>query len=345
MGLNDYVISNDSSLQDALAMLDRNHRQFLAIVDAEGEFVGTLTDGDVRRGLLRGLSLNTSINECVNVNPIIASVSTSRFDIEEKFKSTKVSAIPVLNERRLVEVVFLEDLSKPQKVNAKVLIMAGGRGERLLPLTQEIPKPLIPIHGVPVIERIIRQFAEQGFHEVWISVHHLSEQIIHRVGDGARFGVTVSYITEDHPLGTAGSLKLMPIEDGHPVLVCNADLFSNVNYRDMYSAHVASGRGATIGVTRHETQIPYGVVNETNDTFESLIEKPTLTHKVAAGVNIFNSNLLNLIPDSTKINIPDFYELININGFEIGVYELRGMWIDIGTLETLEMAKKIESSD
>ena len=344
MNLEDYFVLGDSSLQGALSKLEHNHKQFLAVLDLSGGLIGTLTDGDIRRGLLKGLTLNSLVTECVNLEPVVAPLGAGSLELEEKFKLAKVKAIPILDNGRLVEVAFLEDFRNPRVLDARILLMAGGRGERLLPLTKVTPKPLIPINGTPVIDRIIDQFAKQGFQEIWISVHHLSEQIISHVGDGERFGVNINYIVEDQPLGTAGSLKLMPVTHEKPVLVCNADLFNNVNYREMFMAHKKSGQNATIGVTRHETQIPYGVVNVVGDIFDSLTEKPVLTHQVAAGVNIFNSNLVKLIPDNVKINIPDFYDLIKANDLQIGIFELHGLWIDIGTLETLERAKNINPS-
>jgi NDP-sugar pyrophosphorylase family protein len=262
-------------------------------------------------------------------------------ELDQKFKKSKVHAIPILNGEEVVDVVFLEDLLSPPELNTKVLIMAGGRGERLMPLTQEIPKPLIPINGIPVIDRIVIQFANQGFRNIWISLHHMSDQIMDHLGDGERFGVDINYLIEREPLGTAGSMQLMPCEENENILVCNADLFNDVNYRDMYFAHLESRKAATIGVTRYETHIPYGVVNEINGTYVSLTEKPVLTHKVSAGVNIFNSSLIKLLPLQTKTNVPEFYDMIMENGKDIGVFELQGMWIDIGTFETLEKAKNI----
>lgn len=345
MNLQEFLISSDATLAEALAKLEKNHKQFLAVVDAEASLFGTLTDGDLRRGLLKGLTLSSSIRDCANTTPVIAAESTTLIELDRKFKISKVHAIPVLNGLKVVDVVFLENLQSPAELGTKILIMAGGKGERLLPLTQETPKPLIPINGIPIIDRIITQFANQGFRNIWISLHHMSDQIMNHLGDGARFGVYINYVIESEPLGTAGAMTLIPFDENENILVCNADLFNNVNYRDMYFSHLNSGKAATIGVTRYETHIPYGVVNEINGTYESITEKPVLIHKVAAGVNIFNSSLIRLLPNKTKTNIPDFYDLIISSGEDIGTFELQGMWIDIGTIETLEKAKSTPTAD
>lgn len=324
----------------ALKKLEKNHKQFLAVVDSSLFLIGTLTDGDIRRGLLRGLKLESSILDCVNSHPVTANELNSSTELDLKFRTTKVNAIPIMSGEKVVDVIFFDDLARTEVIGVKVLIMAGGKGERLLPLTKETPKPLIAINGVPVIDRIVSQFANQGFRNIWISLHHMSDQIRNHLGDGSRFGVQINYIIEDEPLGTAGSLGILPNTESDDILVCNADLFNNVNYQDLYFAHKKSENSATVGITRYETHIPYGVINQENGIFLSLTEKPVQTHLVAAGVNVFNSETVRLLPTGLRMNIPEFYELIIDSGDRIGTFELNGMWIDIGTLETLEQAKK-----
>ena len=345
MNLDKFIIDLESSISDALAKLEANHRQFLAVVQEGNVFRGTLTDGDLRRGLLGGLGLASSIKECVNFNSVIFNFSVSKIFPKELFKESKVNAIPILENGILIDIFFEGDFDVAAQQKTRILIMAGGKGERLRPLTNQIPKPLIPINGIPVIDRIIRQFVNQGFKDIWVSVHHLSELIISHLGDGSRFGAQIQFLTEPTPLGTAGALSLLPREEVQNVLICNADLFNNVNYKDLLDSHINSGLKATVGVTNFEFTVPFGVINSNLGKLTSIIEKPTIGYEVNAGVNVIDSEVLGLIPKNVSLNVPDLYDLLREANLEIGVFNLQGMWIDIGTKESLEKARIYKEED
>jgi dTDP-glucose pyrophosphorylase len=339
------LISNLDNISQALERLENTHKRFLVAVDQDDNFIGTITDGDIRRALLKGNTLNSPIAVSTNENAVCFQHGVSESDLKKAFLSFKISAITILHAKKFVSIVFEDHLNSIDLSNTIVLIMAGGKGKRLLPLTESVPKPLLPVNGSAIIDRIIWQFSTQGFKQIWISVHHMAEQIVEYLGNGSQFGVDIQYLREKLPLGTAGALSLLPYENSKDILLCNADLFNNIDYRDFLLNHRRSNHLATMGVTRYETKIPYGVVNAEQGIFTSLDEKPIVPYLISAGVNLLKSEVLAMIPKGKAFDIPDLYKELQSKKIPIGVIELNGIWIDIGTHETLEIARNLHLNE
>jgi dTDP-glucose pyrophosphorylase len=333
------TIESNKTIFDAINKLENNQKKFLIVTEKE-KVIGTLTDGDVRRGTLAGHSLQESIENICNKKFIYGSDQETQIVNYKKLKSLGSYFLPVLNEDMvLVDVLYEEVSNSFSKADATPFILAGGFGKRLGSVTQDIPKPLVKVKNKTLIEYIIENLSINGFDDVFISLHHMSEQIIKYLGDGEKYGINIKYIIEDEPLGTFGSIKLLE-GDFNNLLVINSDILTNFSLNKIVEYHVKEKNKVTLGVISYYLDVPFGVLDFNEEQFIEIIEKPKYKHYVNSGINVFsNDSLKTLDKMKGKIDLPDF-----INGItdknKINKYEIKDYWVDVGTTESLAKAEK-----
>ncbi|GGD72547.1 nucleotidyltransferase family protein [Lacimicrobium alkaliphilum] len=335
MNWQDALLSPDSTLEEAISMLDRAALRIVLVVDKEHKLLGTLTDGDIRRSLLKHQGLETNVREVMNTSPRSVTRQWTREQILSEMRRYQLLQLPVLNESGLV--VGLETLHgqlQRQKIDNPVFLMAGGLGTRLRPLTQTCPKPLLHVGGKPILEVILQRFVDSGFHRFFISTHYLSEMIEEHFGDGSRWGVDIQYVREDEPLGTGGALGLMPEDQVDlPLLVMNGDLLTSLNFHNLLSFHQQHGGIASMCVREYEHQVPYGVVEFQDHLVQGLTEKPIQRFFINAGIYVLSPEFVNSIPANTRIDLPTLLEQQIKSGNRVNLFPAHEYWLDIGRME------------
>jgi dTDP-glucose pyrophosphorylase len=331
----------NSTLEVALRVLDDTAMQIILVTDSNSHLLGTLTDGDIRRALLKGAHLDEQIVQFMNSNPTTAPVGSIDSNLTEMMRRMGIHRVPLIDSaNEICGLAVLEGLIKTKSRPNPVLIMAGGRGERLKPLTDSTPKPLLTIAGQPLIEILLGRLASQGFHKIWISVHYKAEDIINRLGDGSQFNIEIEYLKEETPLGTAGAIKLLPaFETQAPILVCNSDLMNSANFGAIVDHHVATNAVATMTVSKYLIEIPFGVIQVEGGKLKGFKEKPVRSELISAGINVFNTEILPLLPKKKRLDIPDVYTKLLEDKANISIYELEGYWLDVGTTKSMKQAE------
>ncbi|MGH1427750.1 MAG: nucleotidyltransferase family protein [Arenicella sp.] len=323
------VISLSSVLRDALENLNANNRGIVFIAD-DGHLCGTITDGDVRRALLAGVDTNDSVEKVLNKQFISCHESDTFESAKEQMLAHSVQALPVLNATGfLVGVHFLDEADLISRPN-QALIMAGGLGSRLRPLTNDCPKPMLEIDGKPMLERIIENLKSQGFLDIYISINYLGDKIRGYFGSGEGFGVAIHYLEESDKLGTAGALGLLPDNLTQPIIVLNGDVLTKADYVSLVDYHVDNGAALTIGLNKQETIIPYGVVQLENEKVLSIQEKPTHSYYISAGIYCISPSVFSGVTGADYLDMPDLisqkiHEKQSVIGFPLHEY-----WADIG---------------
>lgn len=329
------------TVRETIAAISANSYQIALVVDSADHLLGTVTDGDIRRAILRGTGLDSLVDEVMNPAPKVARVGDSAEDIVAQMSQYTIRHVPVLDATGRVTGVFtIDDLRHPPEASTPVVLMAGGRGQRLYPLTKDVPKPMLPIGGVPLLEIILRNLKAQGFVNVYISVNYLAEVITDHVGDGSKFGLKVEYVHEDKPLGTAGALAALAGVVAEPFIVMNSDLLTQVNLREMLSFHSKHGAKGTIGVREHLFEIPYGVVNLRGSVVESMVEKPLHRSLVNAGIYALDPTALSLLIPGEYTDMPTLLALLMSEGHDVAAFPIHESWLDVGRPEDLSLAQR-----
>ena len=327
-----------ASLREAIAVIDLGAAQIALVTDSD-RVIGIITDGDVRRGLLRGESLDAPVTKIMRRDFRSLPANATAADALALMQREALHQIPALDENgKVVHLFLLENLIKPQRLPNSVVIMAGGEGKRLRPLTHDCPKPMLQVSGKPLLEIILKQCIEAGFENFYFAVNFLKEQIQAHFEDGSAWGVRIQYLEEDKPLGTAGALSLLPQNPDHPILVLNGDVLTRVDYTHLLRFHADHQSAATLCVREHSTQIPYGVVRMDDMKVVALEEKPVLTHYVSAGIYLLNPDVLDLVPKDAFLDMPQLLETAAQQGYSVSAFPIHEYWLDIGHPETLERA-------
>ncbi|MGN7469343.1 nucleotidyltransferase family protein [Brevibacillus sp. SAFN-007a] len=323
-----------------LEIIDKNARQIALVADEEERLLGTVTDGDIRRGLLKGLALTDPISMVMNPSPIVASSYDTRDHILSVMKIKQVHQIPVVNEHgRIVRVEILDDLLHPKMKENWVVLMAGGLGTRLYPLTHDCPKPLLKVGDKPILETILQSFIDQGFHRFYLSVKYKAEMIQQHFGDGSKWGVTIRYLEEQESLGTAGALSLLPEKPSDPFFVMNGDLLTKVNFEQLLDFHKTYQAQATMCVREYDHQVPYGVVRLDKHRLVSIEEKPTQRYFVNAGIYVLDPAVLDYIPQRQFFDMPSLFEYVMKDQQQQAIaFPIREYWLDIGRMADFEKA-------
>ena len=337
----DVVVSPETPMGDVIAKINASGLQVALILTPDDSLLGILTDGNIRRAILEGTSLRIPVSEVMNPRPTVAPVSMPRDEMLTLLRRGAHRHLPLINDAgRVVGLATFNELIGATDRPNWVVLMAGGLGTRLQPLTDECPKPLLLVGGKPILETILKSFAEQGFKRIFLSVNHKAEMIHDHFGAGDRWGVQVEYLHENIRLGTAGALSLLPERPTSPFVVMNGDLLTRINFDNLLQFHSVQGAVATMAVREYEFQVPYGVVRLNGTRIEAIEEKPVQRFFVNAGIYVLSPEALDHLPMETLIDMPTLFEHLIIAGKTTAAYQLREYWLDIGRLEEFERAQR-----
>ena len=338
-------VRRDGLLRDVALALEAGAIGIALVIDVRGALVATLTDGDLRRAFIAGFDLATPVTEVLagrggaDTAPIQASDATSRRDLLAIMQRHAIRQIPLHDTSgRVTGIVTLADLTLPDSLAPRALIMAGGFGKRMGSLTATTPKPLLPVAGRPLIERLVLHLRSAGITRIHVSVHHLAERITDHLGDGTRFDVTIEYVREPEPLGTAGAIGYLPQED-LPLLVLNGDLLTNADLRGMVKFQRETSAVLTMGVRAHEQQVPFGVVNCDGHHVHSLVEKPTYRHLVNGGIYLLEPEVCARIERGAHTDMPEVIASLLAEMRRVSAFPLRDSWLDVGRPDDYERAQ------
>jgi dTDP-glucose pyrophosphorylase len=337
----DIAVTPETPLRDAVACIDRAGLQIALVVEANGRLAGVLSDGDVRRAVLRGLPLTVPTSEVMNRQPTLASPRASRAELLGIMKRATLRHLPLVDdEGRVAGLATMEGLVGGETRSTWVVLMAGGLGARLMPLTETVPKPALPVNGKPILELTIQRFHEQGFRKFFIAVNYLAQTFKDHFGDGGRLGVDITYLHEERSLGTGGALSLLPEKPTEPMIVMNGDLLTRVRFDGLLDFHLEHGALATMAVREYDLQIPYGVVTVAGAKLTAVEEKPVQRLFVNAGIYAVSPECLSHVPPNTTFHMTALFERIISQGGRAAAYPLREYWIDIGRIEEYERAQR-----
>lgn len=334
------LVLEGQNLREVLAVIDRSGRQMALVTDADRRLIGTLSDGDIRRWLINGGTIDDLAGPICNRSPRTASAETGRAGLRKLLQDHGVHHMPIVDaDRRIVGLVGLEDLLIFPERPETVIIMAGGLGSRMGSLTRNMPKPMLLIDERPVLQIILEQFRRQGFRRFSIAVNYLAECIVDHFGDGSGFDVEIEYLREEKRLGTAGALGLISGRPEHPFVVTNGDVLMNEYFGDILDEHRSHTADITVMVRDYEMQVPYGVVEEADGHAASIVEKPVHNFKVNAGVYCLSPEVLGLVPENTYLDMPELFNAAVAAQFKAHIQRINGYWIDIGRVSDYERAK------
>jgi dTDP-glucose pyrophosphorylase len=334
------LVTPETSIRDTIGKINDSALQIALVVDSGKVLLGTVTDGDIRAGILKGVSLDAAVQTIMHRQPSVARPGEDRESILSMMKVKRIHHIPVVDrEGRLIGLETLDALIKPAPRDNIVVLMAGGLGTRLRPLTDERPKPLLSIGNRPILETIILNFIEYGLSRFYIAVNYKAEMVIDHFGDGSRWDVSISYLHEKQRMGTAGALGLLPEKPSQTLLVMNADLLTKVNFANLLTYHAKHNAKATMCVREYDFQVPYGVVNLDDHRLVSIEEKPVKRFFVNAGIYAMEPDVLDLVPQDTFFDMPQLFEqLVKRKKHEAAVFPIREYWMDIGQMNDFERA-------
>ena len=335
------ILKGSVSIEKVIRNLDEVAIKIALIVGEQGELLGTISDGDIRRGLLRGLNMGSSIDSVIHRNPLVVPPDMGRELVLQLMVANKVQQIPVVDEQRRVVGLHLWDEinSKPSRSNPLV-IMAGGMGTRLRPHTENCPKPMLPVAGKPIMEHIIERAKLEGFEDFILAIHYLGNMIEEHFGDGSHLNVTINYLREQSPLGTAGAIGLLRPGPQVPFVVTNGDVLTDIRYGEMLDFHIRHESMATMAVRMHEWQHPYGVVQMRGVDIVGFEEKPIARTHINAGVYVLNPRVLDELGVGEHCDMPTFFERLQAKGLRTVAYPMHEPWLDVGRPTDYEQAEK-----
>lgn len=331
----------DASIRKTMNQIEACERRVAVVTTEDDRLKGIVTDGDIRRGILDGLPLEASVTEVMNADPIVAQEESDSDHVAQLIADNPIHHVPVVDaEGRVVHLETIDDILTPEERSTPVVIMAGGLGTRLRPITEDRPKPLVEIEGVPILETLLERLSSQGFRRVYLSVNYEADMIKDHFGTGEGWGVQIEYLREEKRLGTAGPLSLLPEPPQEPVLVLNGDLLTTLNFGKLVDFHQNQSPAATMGVRRYSTEIPYGIVRIDDQRITDIEEKPTEQYFVNAGVYVLEPETLERVPDDTFFDMPELYQALVDEGRDVSAYPIQEYWRDIAKEEDLRQAEE-----
>lgn len=329
-----------TSLSDAISQLDKAATGALVLCQPDGQLVGVLTDGDIRRAILRRISLETQVVEVATLDPVVAGAGLSAPEALRLMMDHDINHLPVVDEHGVLrQFILRRDLVPEMDANLSAVIMAGGYGRRLLPLTETVPKPMLPLGDRPLLEHVVEQLHDAGIREVNLTTHYLSDTITEHFGDGGEFGVRMNYSQEGKPLGTAGGLTLFDRPKG-PSLVVNGDILTEVSYERMLHFHRKHHAVLTMGIRVHELQVPFGVVHCDGARVTDLAEKPSLTFFINAGVYLLEPSAYDYIPRGSRFDMTDLIQVLLNEGLNVVSFPIYEYWQDVGRHADYQQAQE-----
>ena len=335
------LISPDMQIYKVIELIDQDSRQIAIVTDEEGILLGTVTDGDIRRGILKEIPLSSPVRKIMNPQPVTIPQMEDKKSIIDILKANKIRHLPVIDEgRHVVGVERLEEqMAEPIHENW-VVIMAGGCGKRLKPLTDDCPKPMLKIGNKPLLQIMLEQFQKQGFTRFCISVNYKSEQIKDYFGDGSKMGATICYIDEKKRMGTAGSLSLFSFETMAPIIVLNGDILTKLCFKQLIDFHREHHAAATIAVATYGFQVPYGLIKVSQDYLVGFEEKPVFSSFINAGIYVMNQKVLSDVPKNAYFDMNNLFTVLLQKKEPVCIFPIREYWIDIGGMKSFSHACK-----
>lgn len=336
-----HIIQQTETVREALIKLDQLASDaILFVVDNQNKLLGSLTDGDLRRGFIKGLGFENLIIDFIQPNPKFILEKEYSLDKLESYRSNHFKIVPILNDEKVI-VDVLNFRTRTTLIPADAVLMAGGEGKRLRPLTEKTPKPLLKVGDKPIIEYNIDRLQKVGIKNVNLSINYLGDQLVEYFGDGNDRNLNIKYVREEKPLGTIGSILLVDHFEHEDIIVMNSDLLTNIDYADFFKTYKESDSDMAVAATSYHVDVPYAVleVNETN-TVKSLKEKPRYTYYSNAGIYILKRSLLKMIPENQFFDITDLMDRIIEMNLKLITYPINGYWLDIGKHEDFRKAQE-----
>lgn len=340
--LKKYIIKSNQTIFQAMKVINNNWHEIVLVVDEKDKVIGVVTDGDVRRGLLSGLNFNTRITQVMTKSFIYVKPDVNRATVLDLMKANLINSIPIVDSKKnLIGIHFLQELIGATPKPNSALIIAGGKGARLKPLTDNCPKPMVKVAGRPILERIILHLLGYGIKTIYISINYLGKTIENYFGNGNSFGCKIKYLKEKRILGTGGPLSLLPNRINHPIIVMNGDLVTQINIDRLLNLHNKRDFLATMCVKPYQIEIPFGVIKTNKNKLLDLKEKPVSQYLINAGIYVINPEILKLIPKNQEYPITTLFELLLKKKKNIGIYITEEDWIDVGRHDELKKAHGI----
>lgn len=334
-------LCQDDTLQAAIRNLDETAFKIVLVVSESGELIGTISDGDIRRGLLRGLNLESNLRDIVHRTPLVVPPGLPYEAVIDLMRVNKILQIPVVDSaRKVIGLHLWSHLTEPQLRPNTMVIMAGGKGERLRPLTETCPKPMILVAGKPMLEHILDRAVSEGFRRFVIAVNYLGHMIEDYFGDGSAKGVEISYLREESSLGTAGALCLLSPLPSLPVLVSNGDVLTDVSYGEILDFHCRHHAEATMAVRAYEWQHPFGVIQTEGINIIGITEKPVHRSQVNAGIYALEPSVIALLETNQHCEMPDLFDRAILESRRVIAYPMHEPWLDVGRPQDLETARR-----
>ena len=336
--IDEIKINQNASIKEALEVIDKGAIKVAVVLSDDGLLLGILNDGDIRRALLKGMSLGDSIAGIINKHPVVANINDTKERILELANEKKLHQIPIISNGKLIGIQDIREFLAPKNKPNKVILMVGGLGTRLRPLTNDVPKPMLDVGNKPILHTIVENFAKYGYTDIIMCVNYKSEIIKEYFGNGDKFGVKIEYVLESQRMGTAGALSLLKERPKDDFFVMNGDLLTNVNFEYLHEYHKDSNALASICIRKYEMQVPYGVVNVRANKVTSIEEKPTQSFFVSAGIYMFSPIVLDFIPKGVFYDMPTLFSELLKHDFPIHPFPIREYWLDIGRMDEYRRA-------
>ena len=337
-------VSPLSPILEAAKILEDTSTRIVLVIEEENKLIGIVTDGDIRRGLLAGVSADEPCARVLNASPQTISPEGQLDDVLRLATGSDADSIPIISDGGMVGGVWVSHTGQERLLNP-VVIMAGGKGMRLRPMTTSIPKPLVSLGDKPMLHRLLERLHSEGFEKVVLSVNYLGEQIEDSVGDGSSWGLSVTYLREDLPLGTAGALGLLEAIPESPVLVINADVVTSARFQNLLEHHRKEGAAITVGMRVHDIEHPFGILELEGSRVTGMREKPVWREFVSAGVYVISPEVFALIQAGHYLDMPDLVTLAIGKGLPVEGFPLHEAWLDVGTPEDFRKAQGLVKDD
>lgn len=338
--LDSAMIRPRATIREAIAKLDWAGAGALLLCAADRTLCGLLTDGDIRRAILRGVPMEASCDEIASLKPVTITDSISATEALQLMADHDIDHLPVVDAAgRVIRFLLRRNLVQDSRPNLSAVIMAGGYGKRLQPLTSRVPKPMLPVGDKPLLELTIQQLRRSGIREISLTTHYLPESIIQHFGDGSAFGVRLNYLQEDYPLGTAGGLKLMK-RTGSPFLVINGDILTGVPFQEMFNFHRRHHAFLTVGVRKHDVQVPFGVMDLSDVKVNDVREKPSLSFFINTGIYIAEPSVCEFIESGRRSDMTDLIQVLVQSGKTVVSFPIVEYWLDVGRHEDYAQAQE-----
>lgn len=341
-----FFVNANQTLEETIRIIQRGNEGIALLVDGEQRLVSTVTDGDIRRALLKKIAMHTPVQVLLSFRPlnypvpITASVATPKTELIRLMRERVVRQIPLLDrDGRVVELALLSALLEDDTIGLAAVVMAGGMGQRLLPLTMDIPKPMLPLHERPILERTIEQLRRSGIRKVHVTTHYRADVITEHFGNGDAFGMDIQYVNEEQPLGTAGALGIME-PPKEPTLIINGDIVTGLDFRAMHDFHRANGADMSVGVRVYEFNIPYGVIETDDILVTQCVEKPTKSVMVNAGIYLLEPSIFQFVPRGKHFNMTELIDVLLHNGRRVVSFPIQEYWLDVGQHHDYQRAQE-----